>query len=245
MTEPSRDWLERLLEADAAAAAYPATPQFALATAEPGKRRPQTLRLAAAGVAIAVVAALAVVLALPESREAVADFLGLRVQGEQVEILPTPRAGTTPTPLPTPVPVESIASPITASEAAAAVGFTPEYVEGAGEPRLYRLPYLGVRVFIAIYPEFTLWETPDFLFAKGLPDGRILEEVTVRGQPAYWMETTERVVRILRPDGSEVVGTRRTVRAPTLVWRGAALTYRLESESLSLEQALAIAETLP
>ena len=245
MTEPRQDWLDELLRADAAASQYPATPRFANPAA--GVERTWGRRFVPRrfGVAIAaLLIAVAVLLALPDTRSAIADFLGLRVQGERIEILPTPPAGVTPTALPTPQSIETIARPIAKQDIATQMGFTAQLPAG-GEPQAYyALPLGGVRVLILLYPNYVLWETSSFLYGKGLPDGAILKELTIRDQPAYWIASVDRTVKIFTPEGKEVVGTQRTVAQNTLIWRGRALTYRLEAD-FDLEEAIKIAEGLP
>ncbi|MFN0096250.1 MAG: hypothetical protein ACKVVT_15930 [Dehalococcoidia bacterium] len=245
MAEPVRDWLHDLLEADARAFDYPPVPP--LAVQSDGRRRAATWRQGLAFAALAVVVALAVALVVPKSREAVAEFFGLRVRGAQVQVEPLPVATATATGTdaarPTPAP-EGVALPLARDAARALLGFEPVLPSGQDEPALYSLAYLGARVLVAVYPGFALWQTDSFIFAKGVPNARAVEEAEVGGRPAYWFEVGERFARILRPDGSEVAGTERVTSGRALIWSDGAVTFRLESATLSRAELLAIAETV-
>lgn len=242
MADPRIDWLDQLLREDAAAVVYPSTPTFAnpAGAVLPRSRAPLWRLAALATVILLVVGTL---LAVPRTRTAFAHFFG-RVQGERIEVLPTPAAGATASPFPTNVPFEQIAVPIAVGDVSARLHFTPALPNRPDAPRYFVLPYAGVGVLVLVYPDVTVWETPNFIYGKGVSEGTSIQELTVKGQPAYWIEGGSRIVRILRPNGEEVVGTQRTVDKRTLIWRGELLTYRLEGD-LGLADALAVAESLP
>jgi hypothetical protein len=261
------DWTEELLVRAATTVDYPATPDIAGAVRRrlaagghvPAKRA--GLPRWAPGVALAAaagVAGFAVALgASREAREAVADFLGLSVEGEEIDVLPTAAPGETPTPLPTARPIESYATPVGRGALGAAAGFEPAYPEGAGEPlEVYLVDFAGARIPVLQYERFDLWEArlgPGQTFGKGVgffdklvfgQGNETLSLVEVSGQPAYWISNGSHVVRFVE-GGTVVAGSERTVERNTLVWQAASgINYRMETD-LSLEEALAIAETLP
>jgi hypothetical protein len=271
--------VEGLLTTEAAAFAYPATPGLGpgvlrrlaeAQTSEAAGRKVWIQRATFAALVVATAATVAM-LASRDVRDAVADFLGLAVEGEQIRVLPTPPAGTTATPFPTPQRLEEYATPTTYLAAPSLVGFEPALPPDAGMPRgIYTMSYLGVRVLILDYERFALWEVRDLtvekgviekgvvatptpypqgpgVFEKGLFDKSVqrLSEQQVAGRPAYWISGGPHFMRFLGPDGTPVAGTARTVERNTLVWRGPGGTnYRLEIDG-SLEEALAIANSLP
>ena len=247
---------------------YPPTPDLVsavrsrLVTAPPrGGTRLAVPRLAwAAGLAlIAVAGAFAVaMLASSGARDAVADFLGLSVEGEQITILPTPRSGETATPFPTPRALETYATPVPFDSLPVAAGFTPVLPSGAGAPSSsFVADFAGLKVVIFQYERFDLWQVrltgQDFgksvggIFEKGLftKESRVLEELTVNLQPAYWISNGSHIVRVVDARGTVVAGSERTVDRNTLVWRSATgINYRLETD-LTRDEALEIARTLP
>ncbi len=253
---PTRDWLELLLDA-ASATPYPPTPSLAEAVlgridarpASPahGHRRRLSLAMAAIGVGLLALAAATVV--SRDVRDAVAGFLGLAVEGERIELLPTPGPGVTPTPFPTPQNIESFATPIALGDVEGRLGFVAVLPGGRGVPEAsYIAEFAGGRSLILDYETFDLWESREaffekFVFSKGVSGPP--RELTINGRPAYWISGAAHIVRFIGPDGRDVVGSQRTVLGNTLVWRGATLNYRLEVDSMSLEEALAIAESLP
>jgi hypothetical protein len=201
--------------------------------------------------AIAAVLALLVLsatVAIPSARTAVGEFFGL-VEGERIEVLPTPPPGATPTALPTPPPLASLGAPFTLEEIAVATGFIP-VLPGEEAPRAsYLVDYEGISVAVLQYEEYDLWEARNTgfgYFSKTVPQGNVIETPAVGEQFGYWISGGEYVVRFINADGDEVVGSERTIDRNTLIWHspGSNIFYRLET-SLSLEQALVIAEALP
>lgn len=266
MNEGSMGFEQDLLPSAAAAFPYPATPdlragvRLKLATRKPATARPWLQRGLVAAV-VAVIAALVTLTSSREVRDAVADFLGLAVEGEQVRILPTPAPGETPTPFPAPQPLEAYATPTTLLGARSLLGFEPRLPADEGEPRgVYTIQYLGVSVLVLDYERFALWQFRDLLAEKGVFDKsvagvfdkgivdktvRSVAETSVNGRPAYWISGGPHFVRFVAPDGTPVAGSARTVERDTLIWRGASGTnYRLEIDG-ALEEALTIATTLP
>ena len=260
---PPPDWTEELLVQAARSLEYPPTPDIAAAVrlrlaappARPARPRPLPLiwaRMAVAGIAVVLVGLIVVLSASSSAREAVAEFLGLRVEGEQVRILTPPAPGETATPFPSPVAVEYYATPVAASELEAIVGFEPARPGGAGELEgTYVIAYDRLHVAVLQYADFDLWQVnlDRALFDKQVPffekGVRVLVETSVNGQPAWWIEGGGHIMRFVGPDGTVIAGSERTVERNTLAWRSASgMNYRMETD-LELSDALAIAETLP
>lgn len=251
------DWIEQLLADAGAAMVYPPTPDFASSLAQatspmpaaPAARMRPMLRLGVAAVLAVVVVAGVVLATLSSVRDSVADFLGLAVEGERIEHLPTPAPGVTPTPFPTPQDIAAIATPATIDDLRRRLGREPGLIAGRNSPQaIYIIDYNGIPSVILDYRDLTLWETvggvfEKFVFVKGATQGSV-QETRVNGQPAYWIAGGGHIVRFVGADGREVVGSQRTVLGATLVWHGAVLGYRMETE-LPMAEAIAIAERLP
>ncbi|MFN0146081.1 MAG: hypothetical protein ACKVT1_06190 [Dehalococcoidia bacterium] len=253
MPEPDR-WEERLLQTTARSAVFPASPDIvsgvmARLPADPVPRHSsrRVLRPVLAAIAALALATAGLLIGSREARDAVADFLGLAVEGERIELIPPPAPGVTPTPLPAPRPLAEIATLTTKEAVTSRLGFSPAEPPGLGEPLAYYIAtYLGVPVVILHYAAFDLWEVDSPIFEKTAfgKTTEALEELEVGGRPAYWLSEPH-IVRFLGEDGSVAVGSERTVPGKTLVWRGSRLNYRLETETLTREEALAIAASLP
>ena len=260
-------WTEELLVNAARAFDYPPTPDLVssvrvrLAASPPPMTAPlRAPRWApAAGLALGVFAFafLVTMIASSGARDAVADFLGLSVEGEEITLLPTPRPGETPTPFPTPRPIETYATPVPADALLMRAGFEPVLPPGQGTPSAtYIAEFAGVPIVILQYARFDLWqvrlETENFgkgvgIFEKGVfgKSTPAFEELTVNSRPAYWIANGSHIVRFIDRNGAVVTGSERTVDRNTLVWRSPnGMNYRLETD-LSREEALAIASGLP
>jgi hypothetical protein len=181
------------------------------------------------------------------ARDAVAGFLGLAVEGERIEVLPTPLPDSLPTPFPSPVEIEHFATPVTLEEATLRAGFEPARVPSLEALEVYLLEPSGAApVVILRYPGFDLWQfqtsgQPDF--GKGVISGRIVEETTVAGHPAYWIEGGERLVSFLDDNGQPIAGTQRTVLAPALIWHDGERYLRIEGIP-TRQAAVAIAQSI-
>jgi hypothetical protein len=194
--------------------------------------------------ALAIVAlALAITLALPSSRSAIATFFG--VEGSKIERLPTPAPGVTPTPLPAPAELGTYAQPSTLTEAEAAIGFAPALVSGEREPSVYLARYPSESVAILRYETFDLWEMRgrDLNLGKGAPEDVTVLDVAINGRPAYWIGGGPHIVTFF-DDRGPVPGSERTVARDTLIWRTDRAFYRMETTLPRLE-AMRVAETLP
>lgn len=240
-----------MLEDLARAVAYPATPDLERAVGSRLGEAPRAgavpaWRLAIGGLAAGVVAVGLVLAASKDARDAVADFLGLAVEGERIEVLPTAPGGTTPTPFPTTVPLDRIARKLTLAEAAATAGFEPVLPSILGEPAAVYV--LGSpETIVADYGAIQVWEfelADEIFVGKGVTGGgEVVAPVTVNAKPGYWITGGERIVTIIRADGTPVAGTTRTVVENALVWADGGLYRRIEGPA-TLEEAQAIAESM-
>jgi len=242
--------LEQLLQRTARTTLYPRTPSLRggvlAAIAAPRRRAERAIdppRLVAAGAVSAIVAALSVVLALPSSRSAIAEFFG--IEGSRIERLPTPADGIAPTPLPTPEDIGAYARPAALADAAAELGFAPALAAGHDDPDVFVARYPSEGVVILRYGAFDLWEMQarDVFFGKGLPEGVVAVDTTVGGRPARWIEGGAHIAHVFDEDGI-IPGSERTVARDTLIWRTDFAFYRLET-TLPLPDALRVAEALP
>lgn len=249
MDAPDTRWLDDLL-ADARLP-YPPTPLMSdsvlqrIARPAPLGHRMASFGPAAAAVAI-VLAAIVALVSISSTRESIAGFLGLAVEGEEIEVLPTPRPGVSATPLPSPPALESIAERVAPAEAAAALGFEPAAPSGESPLAIYLLRYHNQPVVVLRFAEYDLWQAqPGGFVGKGITlDGTVVEEARIGDLPAYWITGGPRLVTFRDADGSEIAGTQRTVTANTLVWSTPIRYYRIEGD-ITLGRALAIAATLP
>ncbi|MFL6218466.1 MAG: hypothetical protein ACJ742_07950 [Actinomycetes bacterium] len=270
--------LEQALADLAASLEFPPTPDLAAAVtarldeaparrpAVPARRRgrlagpigrPVWRRLAVAGLA-AVLLAVAVLVASPGTREAVARRLGLRGVGVQL--------GGPPPPTVTTRPGErldlGLGERVTLEEARRRVGF-PVLVPGAAgfrqpaavyvneavpaggrvdlvyraRPGLSASPFTDVGLLVT---EFRGQPTPEFL--KKVAVLGMVEEVRVGGEPGYWFSgephffTYRDAAGNLRDEQTRLAGN-------TLVWQRGELTLRIEGE-ISRQEALRIAESM-
>jgi hypothetical protein len=270
--------LEQALADLAASLEFPPTPDLAAAVtarldeaparrpAAPARRRgrlagligrPVWRRLAVAGLA-AVLLAVAVLVASPGTREAVARRLGLRGVGVQL--------GGPPPPTVTTRPGErldlGLGERVTLKEARRRVGF-PVLVPGAAglpqpaavyvneavpaggrvdlvyraRPGLSASPFTDVGLLVT---EFRGQPTPEFL--KKVAVLGMVEEVRVGGEPGYWFSgephffTYRDAAGNLRDEQTRLAGN-------TLVWQRGELTLRIEGE-ISRQEALHIAESM-
>lgn len=242
---------------------YPATPDIraaVLARIEQPARAPQakprdearwrwpTLprpALAAVSSVGALVVAFGAALAVPTSRDAIAEFFG--IEGSKVERLPTPAPGVTPTPLPTPVDIQAFAEPSSLDDASGLAGFPLALPEGAGQPDAVYVVEANAYIPILHYEDFDLWQVQldeGEAFGKLLPSGTTLQELTVSGVPARWVSGGSHLVTFIDRNGREIVASQRTVDRNTLIWRTEFAFYRLETD-LPLADAVQVAESLP
>ncbi len=249
MAENTGSWEAEMLNEFARAFPYPATPDVApgvlMRVAErPSAPPPGAWRVRLTTAVLALVGLAAATLAVSDgAREAVAEFFGIAVEGERIEVLPTPIAGL-PTPFPEPVDIAERARAVTPQEARDAVGDELVGVPGREPLAVYLLAPGQAPVVVQRYQGFDLWQVrtngaPNF--EKGVIDGRVVEEVTVNGTAGYWIAGGQRLVTFLDAEGTPVAGTQRTVLAPTLLWHDGERYLRIEGIG-ELAEALAVAE---
>ena len=245
--------IDALLRSAARSFAYPPTPQIAARVSarlrgELGAERAPLLgRLwaapplrAFAGVAMALLLAVGVSVAVPQSRDALADFFGL----SHVRVDTGPVVGPTP-PVLSP---ESFAEPSTAEGARAAVDFPLRFLEEDGV-RYYpndvyvqgESPDLPVVIFV--YDDFDLYQTRLSFFGKGGPDPSLIHEIEFDGLSALWIDEGGHIAQFYDEEGRLVIESRRTVARATLLWEQDGVTYRLET-SLLQDEAIEVARSL-
>ena len=243
-------YVDSLLERSAPAMVYPPTPALRVRVLgalgdvpSAGTSGVGRGGWAAAGaVACAVVAALA--LAMPGPRGAVADFFG--IEGSEIEVLPTPAPGVTRHRWR--VPRASRRTPRRSRwrlrrQARDSRRYCPK-------DRANRSPCgsssTAVPIVILEYDDFVLWEADlddGSEFGKLAPAGVTITDLAVNEAPARWISGGGHIVQFFE-DGTPVAASVRTVDRNTLIWATDAALYRLETDK-SLDEALAIAETLP
>ena len=248
---PEDRWLhgEQLLRHLAEDLAYPATPDLrtsVVATLQGTRGMGHALgRPAMAAVVGVIILGMAVMLALPQPREAVGDFLGLGVRGELIESLPPPSPGQTPTAVPT-VTIEQLAEPTTLGQAAATLGFQPLVVDDEHPQSVYLTSFGVFPAVIVRYERFDLWQfdTSQGSVGKGIdPGGVQVEQTTVGGELAYWVTGGPRLITLRDSAGQERSRTSRVTSSASLIWNRGPLYLRIEGD-MTLDEALAIAERI-
>lgn len=245
--------MDLLLRRAAAGFSYPATPSFAasvtarlegadapadlMETMRRWWRRP-ALRAALATLG-AVALVLGAVLAIPQSRTAVADLLGL----SHVQVRPL-----TETDLPPALGPEDFALLVTAEVAQGKSTVPlrlPTYPNGVGGPDAVYLQILGadtVTIFVYEDAGFDLYQSRlRGFFGKEVPVATMAAEVG--GVLALWIPPGGHVTEYIDADGIAFEGSRRTVERAVLLWQEDGITYRLET-FLPLEEAVRVAESL-
>jgi hypothetical protein len=260
--------LEQALIVAGRAIEYPSTPNLAaqvraqLNVDRP--RPPDRPRLRPAFVvAFAILAAIALLLIIPETRQAIAQLLGLRTI-RLIETTPTPRppaATLAPTPTLSVVPFKQCCIS-TLAEAQQLADFTlllppdeepsrvffQDQVFGRGsEPQQVVLVFGDPE-----RPRHVLYQASRMLYEKlmsrnGTEAGTLITETQVNDQRALWLTGAPHVLVTLDRNGKPLLGFERPVNANTLIWEtgdvDTGVTYRLET-SLSLAEAIEFAESL-
>jgi hypothetical protein len=270
MNQPSLERWESQIQTIATTFPYPPTPDLSgivqqrLQT-ERKPRGPVLFRYQLAWAILLILFVLIGLLAVPQVRAAVVEFLQLgAIRIFLVDPTPTatlplatasPEATATATPLATPTPLASVldlAGETSLAEAQAKVGFPirlPTYPSDLGEPDRVFLQELGGAVVVLVWLEtdqpqqvrLSLHQLGPGAFAeKGQP--RTIQETTVNGQPALWTEGPY-VLQFQRNDQA-VYELRQLVSGHVLLWTEGEITYRLET-GLPLAEARQIAESLP
>ncbi len=261
--------LEQALINAGAMLSYPPTPALAPRVqqqlAEEQARRQSWLprwgspqRVVYAAIA-ALVLALVLLLAFPETREALAQFLGLRTV-RIILLTPTPTPTATPTGTVTPLTTPTVTPTVktftqccetTLDQARALARFKILLPPGELPSKVYsqQFPDFGdAQQVILVFgdpstPRFTLYEATNFLYGKMVSGGTMIEETSVNGERALWLSGAPHLLVYLDSNGNPEMETERPVNANTLAWESGDVTFRLET-NLSKEQAVRFAESL-
>jgi hypothetical protein len=210
-----------------------------------GKRRLDPVVVAVAAVVMA-----ALLVALPQPRQAVARWFG--IGGVRFEL--TGEDG-----LPPDLGTElDLGAPVAADDAAAEVPFEIRVPEAVGPPAAAftgrprdgitmvwpasdELPEVGRSGLGLLLTEFP-GSTSDTLVAKELDTGTRLEPVSVDGHDGYWITGAPHVVTYLDPDGNARFDAVR-LAGNTLLWEADGVTHRMEA-ALDLGPMLELAESV-
>jgi hypothetical protein len=201
--------------------------------------RPRAL----AAAILLIIALLGALLAVPQTRAAIAAILHIG----SVTIVPTaPTSGANePTPLPS---ILDLAGQTTLENAQRHMPFhirLPAYPADLGTPQYVFAQDIGGRAVVLVWLEpgtpdrvsMSLSElSSDAFIQKFAPP--VLQETTVHGQRAIWTEGPY----IVETQNGEFV-QRRLVTGHVLIWTEGGVTYRLET-SLSLPEAVRVGESL-
>ncbi len=250
--------LERELRDLGAAIAFPPTPDLAdpvrrrLAASERAPRRFSFRRGAVLALAVLVVA-LGAVLAVPQARTAVLEWLGLRgVTIERVPAAPTtPAAGRTLRELDAHL---ELGRRVTLDEARSAVRY-PLVVPPAelGRPHALYLSeaapggqvafvYRDEAEVTALFTEFRAELDEGFIHKTAGP-GTEIEAVTVNGEPGWWLAGEPHEFVYVDPETREPRAETLRLATNTLLWQRGELTLRLEGD-LTRDEALVIARAV-
>jgi hypothetical protein len=239
--EPAIVDMERLLVRSAESFDYPRTPDVAAAVAA-RLRAPEPLRTGLStwfrpqftgAYAAALVAVVAIVLAVPASRTALAEFFGL----DNLEITVGPDEPGLPTLSP-----DHIGRETTLGEAEAALGFAAALPDGRRPDAVYVVDDAqGAAGMVLVYKDeaFELWQTKRLNFLKRIPNASFVHEVDVGGATGFWIEPGHSAA--LESTGLEAF--HRGVDRGVLLWQRRGTTYRLETDS-SQAEAVEIAKSL-
>lgn len=221
-----------------------------------GRRAPIVrLRLIRAA-ALAAVAALALLLASPDVRQAVARFFGLdtvrveRVPTLDIPVTATPVGAVTLQPGTT-SPPDELAGLTTLADARQRANFSirlPAYPDNLGDPqRVYYQDFAqtlnNAEQVILFYPDFALYEAKSIIYQKSIGEATIVEETKVNGRQALWLSGSSHLVELESASGGKSVDFVRVVTGNVLAWETGEVTYRLETE-LPLDEAIRVAESI-
>jgi hypothetical protein len=199
--------------------------------------------------ALAAFVVIAVLLMVPDTRHAVARWLGLGgVRVTQVEELPDDvgsrlelgrrsdlDAAVADAPFDVRVPAD-LPDPD-----ATYVGRPPNAVTLLWAPS-EELPEVGDSGVGLLLTEFPA-TTDESLVEKDLGPGTSIEHVTVDGRPGFWITGAPHTVTYVAPEGGDPQRDPIRLAGNTLVWVDDGVTYRLES-GLDRDTAIALAESL-
>jgi hypothetical protein len=245
--------LERLLVELGDEIDFPPAPAFArgigagIAAEQRSRRRRRAMRALALAVA-SFVLAVATAFAVPASREALLDWLGL--EGATIErVVSLPEA-----PVATDLELGTLVSLADADRRAGYPVLVPSvlgkpdevYVDGSGADARVTLVYAadeqlpessltGVGLLLT---EFRGDVSPE-LIGKLAGQETVIEEVSVGGEPGFWLEGAPHELFYRAPNGDILQDSVR-LAGNTLLWERGSLLLRLEANLLKAE-ALAVA----
>jgi hypothetical protein len=216
---------------------------------------------------IALVLAIALLLAFPDARNAIAQFFGLNTiriipvtPTPAPTALPTPLPGTTPLPTPTPTPVPTPRSQCCATTLAEALRqakfkllLPPDQTPSRVHVQQIFDPWQQIILVFGDTnnPTFTLYQAHNAAYGKllyankGVGSGTLIEETKVGELRALWITGEPHILVYLDARGQPVIDTERIVDVNTLAWESVVqgLTYRLETKR-GKEEAIRFAESL-
>ncbi len=246
--------LERELRALGATLEFPSTPDLATSVrrrvaAEAPARRPFSFRRGLVGAFAVLLVAVAAVMAVPQARTAVLEWLGLR--GVTIERVPT--SPTVTAPAPPAVEELFLGRPVTLAEAGRRVRFplVPPPPE-LGEPDAVYLSEAvsgGQVAFVYLDREnevrmlFTQFraELDEGFISKTVGPGTEVDFVSVGGERGWWLEGEPHEFLYVDPETSEPRPATLRLAENTLLWQRGELTLRIEGD-LSRAEAVRIAE---
>jgi hypothetical protein len=199
--------------------------------------------------ALAAVAVIAVVLVVPDTRQAVARWLGLGgVRVTQVEELPDDIGSRLALGRRSDLDTAVVGAPFDVrlpadlpDPDAVFVGRPPDAVTMLWAPSeaLPEVGNTGVGLLLTEFPA----TTNESLVEKDLGPGTSIENVTVDGRHAFWITGAPHTVTYIGPEGGDPQQDPIRLAGNTLVWVDGGVTYRLES-SLDRNDAIALAESV-
>jgi hypothetical protein len=251
--------LEQTLQAVGRELDYPAAPALAgevlrsLAGQPPRHRPSQRRRAVALGLALSLLSGTAAVAAVPDARNAVLDWLGLR--SVQVRRVPVPPV----------VPKKAVSLDLgqrtSLQTASASVRFRVLVpgVSSPGSPAVYRSQWpAGGRVSLVYEPRPGLpravavnvgmlitefqGEQPVGFIQKSLGPGTTAQELTIDGDPAVWIAGRPHTVVFLDAHGVVREDTMR-LAGNTLLWHRGQVLIRIEA-NLSERAAIRVARSM-
>lgn len=246
---------EALIEAGHALE-YPRTPQLAARvrtelagqlSPERPRRLDRTRLHPVRWVALAVIAALALLLIIPETREAIAQLLGLRTI-RIIEATPTPTTRQDPTPQEMPLTATPVRTTPDPSPTPGVVPFKqccPSTLAEAQQKARFKIlgppAELPTQVFfqdqifgrgsapqqvVLVFgdpdrPRFVLYQATRLLYGKVISrgdTGTVITETQVSHQRALWLSGAPHILVTFDRDGEPLLDFERPVNANTLIW---------------------------
>jgi hypothetical protein len=241
--------LERSLSELSGVIEFPATPDLAPAVrrriADASVRRRLAGRRALVLAFAVVLVAVGAVMAVPQARTAILEWLGLRgVSIERVETAPTaPGSGAS----------LALGERVTLDEAEERAGFDVLVPEELGEPdEVYaaRLATADVASLLwqedgeveALLTELEAGVHEEFVINKAAGPGTTVATLDVDGGRGFWLEGDPHLVAYVDPRGGVVEDTVR-LAGNVLLWERGDVTLRLEGD-FGREEALEIARSI-